>query len=155
MRQRLALVGEEEHDIAGLRLRLAQRQPEADAIDGVGVLAALQRVSRPTPAEFFLRSTLDRRDLEMVPPSRASISPMRRASVQLGRSATGLRAMAPRHSQRRFGLDRRRPRGRARLERFDAGARKVGRNLEVKTERYGRDAIAATIEDSGQGIDPE
>ena len=35
MRQRLALVGEEEHDIAGLRLRLAQRQPEADAVDGV------------------------------------------------------------------------------------------------------------------------
>ena len=87
--QRLALVGEQEHDIAGLRLRLAQRQPEADAVDGVGVLAALQGVSRPTPAEFFLRSTLDRRDLEMVTPSRASISPMRRASVQLGRSATG------------------------------------------------------------------
>jgi hypothetical protein len=89
MRQRLALVGEQEHDIAGLRLRLAQRQPEADAIDGVGVLAALQSVSRPTPAEFFFRSTLDRRDLEMVTPSRASISPMRRASVQLRRSATG------------------------------------------------------------------
>jgi hypothetical protein len=53
MRQRLALVGEQEHDIAGLRLRLAQRQPEADAIDGVGVLAALQSVSRPTPAEYF------------------------------------------------------------------------------------------------------
>lgn len=89
MRQRLALVGEQEHDIAGLRLRLAQRQPEADAIDGVGVLAALQSVSRPTPAEFFFRSTLDRRDLEMVTPSRASISPIRRASVQLRRSATG------------------------------------------------------------------
>src|SRR5271165_5243079 len=89
MRQRLALVGEEKHDVAGLRLRLAQRQPEADAIDGVGVLAALQGVARPTPAEFFFRSTLDRRDLEMVTPSRASISPMRRASVQLRRSATG------------------------------------------------------------------
>ena len=89
MRQRLALVGEEKHDIAGLRLRLSQCQPEAHAVDGVGVLAALQGVSRPAPAEFFLRSTLDRRDLEMVTPSRASISPMRRASVQLCRSATG------------------------------------------------------------------
>jgi hypothetical protein len=89
MGQGLALVDEEQHDVAGLRLRLAQRQPEADAVDGIGVLAALQAMSRSTPAEFFLRSTLDRRDFEMVTPSRASISPMRRASVQLGRSATG------------------------------------------------------------------
>ena len=89
MRQGLALVSEEKHDIAGLRLRLSQCQPEAHAVDGVAVLAALQGVTRPAPAELFLRSTLDRRDLEMVTPSRLSISPMRRASVQLCRSATG------------------------------------------------------------------
>ena len=53
MRQRLALVDEEQHVIAGLRLRLAQRQPEADAVGGVGVLAPLQAMSRPTPTEFF------------------------------------------------------------------------------------------------------
>ncbi|MGY3614112.1 hypothetical protein ACVJGD_000308 [Bradyrhizobium sp. USDA 10063] len=89
MRQRLALIGEEKHDITGLGLRLSQCQPQTHAVDGTGVLAALQGVSRPAPAELFLRSTLDRRDLEMVTPSRASISPMRRASVQLCRSATG------------------------------------------------------------------
>ena len=83
MGQRLALVGEQKQDITGLCLRLSQCQPEAHAVDGVGVLAALQGVSRSAPAELFLRSTLDRRDLEMVTPSRASISPMRRAGVQL------------------------------------------------------------------------
>ena len=49
--QRLALVGEEQRDIAGLHLRLSQRQPQAHAVDGVAVLAALQGVSRPAPAE--------------------------------------------------------------------------------------------------------
>jgi hypothetical protein len=88
MRQRFAIVGEEKHNIAGLRLRLAQRQPQAHAVDGGGVLPALQDVSRPAPAELFLRSSL-RRDLEIVTPSRISTSPMRRASVQLWRSATG------------------------------------------------------------------
>ena len=89
MGQRLAFIGEEKHDIAGLGLRLAPREPQAHAVDAVGVLAALQGVPRPAPAELFLRSTLDRRDLEMVTPSRALISPIRRVSVQLGRSATG------------------------------------------------------------------
>jgi hypothetical protein len=101
MGQGLALVDEEQHDVAGPRLRLAQRPPEADAVDGVGVLAALQAVSRSTPAEFFLRSTLDRRDFEMVTPSRASISPMRRASAQLGGRRRALRAKAPPLSARR------------------------------------------------------
>lgn len=63
MRQRLALVGEEKHDITGLCLRLSQAQPKAYAVDGIGVLAALQSVSRSAPAELFLHSTLDRRDL--------------------------------------------------------------------------------------------
>ncbi len=53
------------------------------------------RFAGPTPsrpacrADVRSRSTLVSRDLEMVTPSRASISPMRRASVQMGRSATG------------------------------------------------------------------
>ena len=53
MRQRLALVGEEEHNIAGFGLCLAQRQAQTDARDSIGILAALQSVSRPAPAEFF------------------------------------------------------------------------------------------------------
>ena len=58
MGQRLALVGEQQHDVAGLGLRLAQQEPQADAIDRLGVLPVLQVVPRSAPAEVFLRSTL-------------------------------------------------------------------------------------------------
>ena len=37
MRQRLALVGEQQNDIAGLGLRLAQFEPQADTIDLVAI----------------------------------------------------------------------------------------------------------------------
>jgi hypothetical protein len=53
MGQRLALVGEEKHDIAGLGLRLAQREPQAHAVDGVGVLAALQGCRGRRQRNFF------------------------------------------------------------------------------------------------------
>jgi hypothetical protein len=42
MRQGLALIGKQQHDIAGLGLRLEQFQRQASAIDRLGVLAALQ-----------------------------------------------------------------------------------------------------------------
>ncbi len=48
MGQRLALVGEEKHDIAGLSLRLPERQLETHTVDGVGVLTSLQGVLRPS-----------------------------------------------------------------------------------------------------------
>ena len=53
MRQRLALVAIEQHDIAGFGLTLAQLQAQADAVDLAGDLASLQRVPGPPPAELF------------------------------------------------------------------------------------------------------
>jgi hypothetical protein len=49
MRQRLALVGEQKHDVAGFHLRFAQSDPQANAIDGVGVLTAFQAVALDRP----------------------------------------------------------------------------------------------------------
>jgi hypothetical protein len=53
MRQSLALVSVKQHDVAGPGLCPAQLQSQADAVDLGGDLAALQRVSRPAPAELF------------------------------------------------------------------------------------------------------
>src|SRR5258706_80357 len=89
MRQSLALVSVKQHDVAGPGLCPAQLQSQADAVDLGGDLAALQRVSRPAPAELFFRSALDSCDLPIAMPSRLLISAMRRGIVQLGRSATG------------------------------------------------------------------
>lgn len=86
--QRLALIGKQQHDVAGLGLCLAQLKPQADPRDRLGVLAVLQAVPWPSPAEVFLRSTLDSCEREMLTPSRRAVSPDNRASVQLGRSAT-------------------------------------------------------------------
>src|SRR5271168_2017268 len=69
-------------------LACALRSCKADAVDLGGDLAALQRVSRPAPAELFFRSALDSCDLPIATPSRVLISAMRRGIVQLGRSAT-------------------------------------------------------------------
>ena len=96
MRQRLALVGEQENDIAGRGLRLAQLQPQADTIDLVGDLPAFQRVPRPSEAEPpFLRSTLESCEREIETPSRDRISSVKRASVQFVRSATGAESKGP------------------------------------------------------------
>src|SRR6266436_5164926 len=89
MRQSLALVSVNQHDVAGPGLCPAQLQSQADAVDLGGDLAALQRVSRPAPAELFFRSALDSCDRPIATPSRVLISAMRRGIVQLGRSATG------------------------------------------------------------------
>ena len=67
MRQRLALIGEQQNDIAGLGLDLAQLQPQAHAVDSLRVLPVLQRVPGPSPAETpFLRSTLESCEREIV-----------------------------------------------------------------------------------------
>jgi hypothetical protein len=90
MRQRFRLVGEQQNDIAGVRLLLQQTQPQAGAIDGIGVLAPFQRVPRSPPAKApFLRITTLSRDFEIRSPVRVSISSCSRGSVQLGRSAIG------------------------------------------------------------------
>ena len=89
MRQRLALVAIEQNDVAGFGLLLAQLQAQADPLDLGGVLATLQRVPRPPPAELFLRSALDSCERLMRTPACASISARRRGMVQFGRSATG------------------------------------------------------------------
>ena len=51
MRQSFALVGEQKDDVARLGLRLAQLEPQADAVDGVFVLTPFQRVARTAQAE--------------------------------------------------------------------------------------------------------
>jgi hypothetical protein len=54
MRQRLAFVGEQQRDVAGLGLALAQLEAQADAINLARDLAPLQGVARPTPAKAGL-----------------------------------------------------------------------------------------------------
>ena len=53
MRQRLALIAVEQHDVAGFGLTLAQLQAQADPIHLAGGLASLQRVPGPPPTELF------------------------------------------------------------------------------------------------------
>src|SRR5215831_9613633 len=90
MGQGLALIGKQQRDVASLGLRLEQFQTQPAAIDGLGVLATLQRVAGSAIAKApFLRSALESCDLEIVTPSRAAISSARRASVQLTRFVTG------------------------------------------------------------------
>jgi hypothetical protein len=47
--QGLALVGTEKRNVAGLRLRLSQARPEAQAVDGVSVLDDLTDQARKCP----------------------------------------------------------------------------------------------------------
>jgi hypothetical protein len=105
MRQGLALIGKQQHDVASLGLRLEQFQAQPATIHRLGVLAVLQRVagSAITKAPFF-RSALESCDLEIVTPSRAPISSAKRASVQLTRFATGIakRGSATRKAARVF-----------------------------------------------------
>src|SRR6185503_7604635 len=89
VRQCLALVAVEQHDIAGLGLLLAQLQAQADPFDLGGTLASVQRVPRPPPAELFLCNALDSCERLMRTPSCCSISARSRQIVQLRRSATG------------------------------------------------------------------
>src|SRR5215213_1821618 len=89
MGERLRLIPEQEHDIARLSLRLQQLATQAGAIHGVCILAALQGMARPAPAEIpFWRNTTESREREMRTPERFSISSASRGKVQLGRSAT-------------------------------------------------------------------
>src|SRR5512145_521104 len=89
MRQRLAFVAEQQHDVASFRLGLEQLEPQADPLDLAGVLAAFQRVPGPPPPELFFRMALDNCDRLILTRSRVLISAIRRGIVQLGRSATG------------------------------------------------------------------
>jgi hypothetical protein len=51
MGESFALVGEQKDDVASPGLRLAQLEPQADAIDGVFVLTPFQGVARATKAK--------------------------------------------------------------------------------------------------------
>src|SRR5215212_3927643 len=84
------LVREQKHDVTRLGLGFEQLSAQARAIYSVRILAALQRVAGPSPAEIPLwRSTTDSREGEIRTPERVSISSARRGRVQFGRSATG------------------------------------------------------------------
>ena len=89
MRQRLAFVAIEKHDIASRGLTLSQLQAQSDPIDLAGGLTAFQRVPGPAPAELFFRSALDNCERLMLTPTCASISVRSRAIVQFTLSATG------------------------------------------------------------------
>ena len=82
MGQRFGLVLEQEHDVAGPRLLLQQKQAQARAVDRNGLLPPFQRVPWPPPAEApFLRITTLSRDFEIRSPVRASISSCNRGNV--------------------------------------------------------------------------
>ena len=71
-------------------LGFAQSEPRADALHGVGVLTAFQRVAGTAVAQAPFSPRTESRDLEEVAtPVRRSISTENRGSVQFGRSATG------------------------------------------------------------------
>src|SRR5215211_3601750 len=90
MGEGFGLVCKQKHDVTRLGLSLEQHPAQARAIYSVRILAALQRVAGPSPAESpFWRSTTDSREGEIRTPERVSISSARRGSVQFGRSATG------------------------------------------------------------------
>ncbi len=66
------------------------RKPQADKINLVRALTALQPVPGPPETEPpFLRSTFESCEREMLRPSRRAISPARRDNVQFRRSSTG------------------------------------------------------------------
>jgi hypothetical protein len=70
MGESFALVGQKD-DAASLGLRLAQFEPQPNAIDGVFVPTPFQGVPRATEAKPpFWRRTLESCDLEIVTPSR-------------------------------------------------------------------------------------
>src|SRR5215207_7846855 len=65
MSERFGFVREQKHDVARLGLGLEQLPAQAGAIYSVRVLASLQRVAGPSPAEIpFWRSTPDSREGE-------------------------------------------------------------------------------------------
>lgn len=83
MGERLGFILEEEPDVARLGLLAQEVQPDARALDGLVVLAPLERVPGPAPGEApFLRSMMLSRETEMVMPHRRSISAFRRGNVQ-------------------------------------------------------------------------
>src|SRR5215217_4524922 len=87
MGEGFGLVAKEKHDIARLGLGLEPLSAQARPVHRVPILASLQRVAGPSPAEIpFWRSTTDSREGEMRRPARLSISSARRGSVQFGRS---------------------------------------------------------------------
>ena len=88
MGQRLALVGKQLHNVTDCGLRLAQGKPQADTINLVRALTALQLVPWPRRTEPpFLRSTFESCEREMLRPSRRAIPPARRDKVQFRRSS--------------------------------------------------------------------
>jgi hypothetical protein len=82
VRQRLGFVLEEEPDVARLGLLAQQFEPDARALDGLRILASLERVPRPAPGEApFLRNMMLSRETEMTIPHRRSISAFSRGRV--------------------------------------------------------------------------
>jgi hypothetical protein len=95
MRQRLALVGEQQIDVARFRLLPQQREAHAGALDRRGILSALQRVPGTAPGEApFLRSRTLSRDTEIATPVRRAISALRRGKVHTVRPGSARIASA-------------------------------------------------------------
>jgi hypothetical protein len=124
MGQRLALIGVQKHDVAGLGLRLSQFEPQQPpALDSIGILTALQGVPRTAPAKLFLRSSLDSRDSEMVlAPFDLTDEARERPIVAVGNRRFQQRRC---HPQRRLRLDWGRPGCRTRLECRDPAVSKL------------------------------
>ena len=78
----LGLVKEEQIDRAHSGLPPQLRQPAATGGDGLGILAAFQRVPWPTPAEAFWRNCTESQAWPIVGPPRRRISTRSRGKVQ-------------------------------------------------------------------------
>lgn len=85
MRDRFGCIEIQQVNVASLGLLAEPFQADAAARDGVGVLPAVQRVARPTPAEPRLRKSTESQPADTRTPSWHSISAHSRGKVQ-GRS---------------------------------------------------------------------
>ena len=120
-------------------LGLAQLKAQAHARDLAGDLATFQAALAAAAASgSFFRSVLDNCDLPIRTPSRASISLIRRAIVQLRRLATGASKRGVDVAQRGLALHRGWARApRARLQRFNAAIGEI-------TQRHRRTVSSRT-----------
>jgi hypothetical protein len=133
MGQCLGLIGIKQNDIAGPCLLTPYPETQADAVDLVRVLPALQRVSRAAPAEppFCLSRTL-RREREIRVPVWRSTSALNLGKVQLVRFSTGSRskALATARARSPFSADG----PGARVERNASTAPSANHCLQCRTE---------------------
>jgi hypothetical protein len=124
MRQLLLFVAVEKNDVACFGLTLAQLQAQADPIQLASGLAPLQRVLGPPPTELFFATPWT---IATGRCSRPYALRSRRAGGNRPFRPVGYRQLKQErdHAQRRFALQRHRPRRYARPQRIHIAAAKI------------------------------